>query len=320
MQKKNWFTPAMFLVFLLSLLFPEPGSTGGILYPEISSKVGVALVFFLHGLGISFHSLRDGAMQWRAHLLIQLIVFIFFPLIGVLCFTFGKPFFGQELLLGVLYLCALPSTVSSSVALTAAAKGNIALAVFNATLSSLLGIIITPLWISYFIETTNDMMPYGSVLLDLLTWLVLPLLFGQVSRLFLSGWAKKNKQLTNLIDRFVILFLIYASFCDAIMLGVWSKFGVSIVILSCVGSVVLFYLVYYVSSYASRKLKFSIEDRIAIIFCASKKSLATGVPMAYLLFSDRAMVALILFPVMIYHPLQLVVCGWLADKWAKRDS
>src|SRR5882724_9359118 len=178
--KPDWFLLGMVAATALAWAFPSPGAGGGWLHPEILTKAGIALIFFLHGLALSFAALKAGTLRWPLHLLVQASTFLFFPLLGLgLMRLLGSRVPG-ELALGCLYLCALPSTVSSSVALTGAARGNVAGALFNATLSSLLGVFLTPMWVAFVLRSTGVRQPLAPVVLDLLLWLVLPLVAGQL--------------------------------------------------------------------------------------------------------------------------------------------
>jgi len=224
-----------------------------------------------------------------------------------------------ELAVGFFYLCAVPSTVSSSVAMTAAARGNVPVAVFNATLSSVIGIVATPLLIGWRLHTTGASLPLGGVIMDLIVWLLLPLILGQLSRPLLAAWAANNKKLIHRIDRGTILFIIYTSFCDSIVRGIWSGRHDAI-LAAVVGSLVLFYVVFFIVGVIARMAGFDAGDRIAAIFCGSKKSIASGIPMAQLIFAGDPRLGLILLPLMVYHPLQLVICGVLAGRWAKRSD
>lgn len=316
--KPDWFLGGMFAATGLAWLFPGPGATGGWLYPEVLTKCGVALMFFLHGLTLAFAALRAGAMNWRLHLLVQGCTFVLFPVMGVLLTLLLEGRAAPELVLGVFFLCALPSTVSSSVAMTAAARGNVAGAVFNATLSSLIGIVLTPLWVALVMRTTGETRPMGPVILDLVRWLVLPLVIGQALRPWFGAWATRHKPKISVVDRLTILMLVYTSFCDSFKEGVWAKHGVGQV-LTIVGlCTVLFALVLWLTSRLARALGFSREDRIAAIFCGSKKTLASGVPMAKLMFGAHPGLGMILLPIMVYHQLQLLVGGILAQRWGRQ--
>ncbi|BCR04609.1 transporter [Desulfuromonas versatilis] len=317
--KVDWFLLGMVLAVFLAWLFPDPGAKGGSLHPEIVTKVGVALIFFLHGLALPFESLKAGTLRWPLHLVVQGTTYLFFPLLGLgLLWLVGDRLPG-DLQLGFFYLCALPSTVSSSVALTAAARGNVPVAVFNATLSSLLGVFLTPLWIGMMLKSGGQALPLGKVILDLIIWLILPLVVGQLCRPWLGGWAKQRKKFIHKVDRGTILLLVYTSFCDSMKWGVWSKHGTGALLATLAGTLVIFWVVFFFSSKVCDALGLPRADRTAAVFCGSKKTLASGVPMAQLIFGAHPGLSLILLPIMIYHPLQLVICGWLAGRWAERE-
>lgn len=316
MKRPDWFLPGMGIAVALAWLLPDPGAKGGLLHPELINKLGVSLIFFLHGLTLSFGALLAGTRKWRLHLLVQSSTFLLFPALGLLILALSEGRVDAELRIGLFFLCALPSTVSSSVALTAAARGNVAGAVFNATLSSLLGVVLTPLWLSLALGASGQPLPLGSVVLDLVLWLVLPLLVGQAARSWLGGFAARHKARINVVDRLTILLLVYTSFCDSVKAGVWHSGGTALGIAS-VACGLLLVLALGLTWLAGGLLGFERADRIAALFCGSKKTLASGVPMARLIFGAHPHLAIILLPIMIYHPLQLVVGGWLAGRWAR---
>lgn len=316
--RPDWFLLGMIAATALAWAFPEPGAAGGWLQPELLTKIGVALIFFLHGVALSFDALKAGTLRWPLHLLVQASTFLLFPVLGLALNAALGEHVSTELKLGLFFLCALPSTVSSSVALTAAARGNVAGAVFNATLSSLLGIFLTPLWVAFVMKTGGHELPIAPVILDLLRWLVLPLAVGQACRPWLGGWAVRHKAGISLVDRATILLLVYTSFCDSFQDGVWVRTSVGQLCLVFGVALALFALVMTVMSSIADALKFSREDKIAAMFCGSKKTLASGVPMAKLIFGAHPALGLILVPIMIYHPLQLVISGVLAQRWGRR--
>ena len=321
MQRKfDWFLPGLLCAVALAWLFPNPGASGGWMHPEILTKAGIALIFFLHGVALSFNKLKAGILLWPLHLIVQACTFIFFPLVGLVLLQIFGGLLLPDLRLGFFYLCALPSTVSSSVAMTAAARGNVPVAVFNATLSSLLGIFLTPLWIGLVMQSGGQALPLGHVILDLVLWLLLPLVVGQLCRPILGAWATNHKPFISTVDRGTILLLVYTSFCASVKQGVWTKHGGEVLVPTILGSLLLFALAFFFMSGVCRKLKIAPADASAVIFCGSKKTLASGVPMAHLIFGAHPGLGLILLPIMIYHSMQLFICGWLAGRWARRDE
>ena len=298
-------------------MLPEPGARGGVLHPEITGKAGVALIFFLHGVGLSFGALWEGTRRVKVHGLVQATTFVAFPLLGfALSAALGR-WLGSGLALGFFFLCALPSTVSSSVAMTALARGNVAAALFNATLSSLLGVVLTPFWVGLYSSSAGAPLPFLPVVLDLLRWLVLPLGLGQLCRPFLRGLVDRHRARVALLDRLTILFLVYTSFCDSVRAGVFNRDalgGVALVLL--VDAALLAFALRFVSVLGTA-LRLDRADKIAAVFCGSKKTLAGGVPMAQLMFGTNPELGLILLPIVLYHSLQLVAAAWLAARWAK---
>lgn len=316
--RREWFLVGMIAASLLASLYPEPGKSGGVLHGDQIADAGIAIVFFLHGLGISLQNLRDGLSRWKVHLFVQLATFAVFPLIWLTAAPVVGPLLPGGLALGFCYLCALPSTVSSSVAMTGIARGNVPAAVFNATLSGILGIALTPLLVASMSGISGQSMPLADAVLGIARLLLLPLVAGQIVRPILHNWHHKHKRLVGLLDRWVILVLVYTAFCDSTASGLWRDNDVSILALVLFGTACLLAFVLCLSTWASRRLGFPVEDEIAAVFCGSKKTMASGVPMAKLLFGAHPSLGLILLPIMFYHQLQLFVCAMLANRYARR--
>jgi sodium/bile acid cotransporter 7 len=314
----DWFQVGIGLAVLLAWLAPGPGAAGGSLHPEVLTKAAVSLVFFLHGLRLSFGALRRGFLNWRLHVIVQGTTFLLFPAAGIALFALLDGRIAPELRAGVFFLCALPSTVSSSIALTAVARGNVGAALFNATLSNLVGILVTPLWVALFLTTTGEARALGPVVLDLSRWLLLPLVTAQLLRPWLAGWAEGRKAALGVMDRLSVLLLVYTSFCDSFVGGVWSRQAPwALVAVAVLSGLLLFGSVRF-TRWAARRARLGGEDETAAVFCGSQKTLAAGVPMAKVIFGAHPALGVILLPIMIYHGLQLLVGGWLAQRWGHR--
>jgi len=316
----DWFLPAMGIAVALASWAPHIGASGGPIHSQVITKFGVMIAFFVYGLTLSFAALKGGALNWRLHLAVQAGTFLLFPFAGFLMIKIGRPWMSPDLQFGYAYLCALPSTISSSVALTAVARGNVPGAVFNATLSSLLGVVLTPLWLHALAGVTGMGGELGPAILDIARLLVLPMVIGQACRPWLGAWAGRHRARLQLVDRLLILFLIYASFCDSFERGVWAGHGLNLLVGVIVGTGVLFAFALLVMSLTGRALGFGHADQIALLFCGSKKSLAQGVTMAKVLLASHPAPGLVLLPLIIYHALQLVVGGILAPRWAAKAN
>jgi len=319
--KKEWFMLSLLLAVMLASAVPALGKTGGLLRLDLLSNAGVALIFFLTGLGLSLTELRGGLLRWRVHLLVQLSTYALFPLLWWGFNTLLGRWLPPELALGFAYLCALPSTISSSVAMTALAKGNVPAAIFNATLSSLLGVILTPALLALMAGANGQGgLGLGDAVLKIAQLLLLPLVLGQLARPLLLTWHQRYKRYTSLIDRWVIIMLVFAAFSDSVEAGLWRSHGAGLLVQALAGAALLLALVLGLSTWVARRLHLAREDEIAAVFCGSKKTLASGVPMAKLLFGAHPALGVIVLPIMFYHQLQLLACSMLAGRYARRGA
>lgn len=314
----DWFLRSMVLAVIIASLFPDIGRSGGWLHIDAFVDYGIALVFFLHGLGIPREQLRSGFSQWRLHLLVQAFTFGVFPLLFLILSPGLEMLLPPMLLLGFFYLCALPSTITSSVALTGAAGGNVPAAIFNATLSSLLGIFLTPLLVSLMAPTSGTSLPLHEAVTDIASLLLLPFVLGQLLHGSLWPRLAPYKRYTGLLDRGVVLLLVFASFSDSVAAGLWRDYGASLLLLTLAGTALLLVTVLLLSTGAARLLGLAREEEIVAVFCGSKKTLAAGVPMAKVLFGTHPGLGLIVLPIIFYHQLQLLVCAALAQRYARR--
>jgi sodium/bile acid cotransporter 7 len=308
------FTLAMIATVVAASLFPCHGR-GAVMFNNVT-HVAVSLLFFLHGAKLSREAVIAGVTHWRLHLLVLLCTFALFPLLGLLLKPVLTPLVTPDLYLGILFLCMLPSTVQSSIAFTAAARGNVPAAICSASASNLFGIFITPVLVGLL---TSAQMSGGSPLESagqIALQLLLPFIAGQVARRWIGAWVEKHKPLTRMVDQGSILLVVYTAFSEAVGQGLWHQVSWGTLAGLMLINVLLLALVMGISAQAARRLGFNREDRIAIVFCGSKKSLASGVPMAKVLFAGGALGAVVL-PLMLFHQLQLMVCAVLAQRYAK---
>lgn len=318
---RDRFLLGMLLAVVLASLTPQFGRSGGVLHLDAIANAGIFTVFFLHGIALSLASLKAGLLNWRLHALVQTHTFVVFPLLWLLLDALFGSFVPHGLMLGFWYLCALPSTISSSVAMTALGRGNVPGAIFNATLSSLLGIVLTPLLVSLLVGAGGGGgRSLGEAILNIAGLLLAPFVLGQLLRPWCGAWFAARKRWTGLIDRGVILMLVYGSFSDAVAGGIWTTYGFSVLVTAFAGSALLLAIVLWLTRRSARLFGFSTADEVAAVFCGSKKTLASGMPMAKLLFGASPALGLVVLPILLYHPLQLFVCSVMAERYAARPS
>ena len=314
------FLLALAAVVAAAILWPEPGATGGPLHMNWIATYGVAVVFFLYGLTLAPEKLHQGASHWRLHLTVQLATFVLFPALVLLLLVPLRGSLPTPVETGFFYLAALPSTVSSSVAMTSLARGNVPVAIFNATLSSLLGVFLTPLLMAWFASTTGTDIPLLPVIGKVVALVLVPIGVGQVARRWLAAWASRHIKTIRLADRAIILAIVYNSFADSMIEGIWTSHDATLLAEMVVGVLVIFFIVYGILLVICRFLGFNLPDRIACLFCGSKKSLASGVPMAKLIFNGDPALGLIIAPIMLYHFFQLVIVSVIANRYARRPA
>lgn len=313
-----------FLLGLLSMVglawaFPDLGRSDGPLRLDLVATYGVALVFLLYGLTLPPERLKAGVLNWRLHLVVHLSTFVLFPVLvwgGLAVFGGGLD---PDLALGLLYLGALPSTISSSVAMTSIARGNVAGAVFNASLSSLIGVVLTPLWVNAYLASSGAALDLGQVLTKLALLVVLPIGLGQGLRPWLAAWAASRPRTLKAADRITILLIVLNSFSDSMVDGVWIGHGPGLLVMVGALSLGLFFGVYGLLGLVCRAWGFSRADTIAARFCGTKKSLAAGVPMAKIMFGASPALGMVILPIILYHLLQLIVAGILARRLGRDD-
>lgn len=317
------FLLSMLAAVLVASVAPGLGRTGGLLHLDLVGDIGVFAIFFLHGIALSPASLRQGASRWRLHLLVQLCTFVLFPAWWFALRPVFGPWVPQDLLLGFYYLAVLPSTVSSSVAMTAIARGNVAAAVLNATLSTLLGVFLTPLLASLLFVGQGHgahAMDLGDTMLKIARMLLLPFVLGQVLRPWWGEWFRRVKPVTSIVDRGVIVILVWSSFSDSVADGLWSRHGLGLIGMTVVGVLLFLLPLLWSTRWLARRLGFPVEDEVVAVFCGSKKTMASGVPMARVLFGGDPALGVLLMPILFYHQLQLFIGSVLARRYARREE
>ena len=302
------------IAVVIAIFFPARGEVASAF--KLASSLAIALLFYLYGARLSTSEALAGLKHWRLHLLILAFTFVVFPLIGI-ALTPLTMFIPRGIYMGILYLTLVPSTVQSSVAFTSVAKGNVAGAIVSASASNLVGVFATPLLVMALMGQSGEFHIDASVFTDIAIQLLLPFVLGQLTRRWVHTFAEKGA--TKVVDRGSIALVVYVAFSEGMVEGIWSSVAVGHVVFLVVLSIVLVAFMLWLTRFVALKLGFNEEDTIAIEFCGTKKSLATGLPMAAVIFAGQP-TALLILPLMIFHQVQLMMCSWLASRYAKRRA
>lgn len=309
------FVLAILVMILLGKFFPQAGIYRGPVDLDKLSDVGVFLIFFFYGLKLSPDKLRSDLGNIKLHAVVQIATFILFPLIVMVAMHFFLTPATYQLWLGAFFMAALPSTVSSSVVMVSIAKGNVPAAIFNASLSSLVGVFITPLWMGFVLASGRMQMgDMSGVIVKLICQVLFPVAAGMLLNRRWGNWALSHAKSLKLFDQSIILSIVYMSFSESFSRNLFSELSYVNFMALLLGVILLFYLVYGIISITSKSFGFNREDRITALFCGSKKSLVHGTVMSSILFAGMGSLGILLLPIMVYHALQLVIVSFIAQR------
>jgi solute carrier family 10 (sodium/bile acid cotransporter), member 7 len=309
---REWFVPALIGVVAVASLLPCYGA-GARVFDSLA-LLAIGSLFFLQGTRLSRDAIVAGTKNWRLHLGITSTTFVLSPLLGVGLFGLSPGILTPPLQIGVLFVCALPSTVQSSIALTSIARGNVAGAICAATASNILGVILTPMLLALMLRVQGAAIDLNG-LWKIFVELILPFIVGHLLRPWIGQWADQNRSILAIADRSSVLLVVYTAFSAAVVDGVWSRTPpITLMELVLVDGLLLL-VVLFAIKLGSCFFVVPRTDEVAIIFCGSQKSAITGVPMAHLLFTGPA-AGMIVLPIIIYHQLQLWLGAWLARRYA----
>jgi sodium/bile acid cotransporter 7 len=313
----TWVDPLVMMivaVFVLGLVVPADGGFANVL--DHATTVAVVLLFFLYGARMATGEIWDGLRNWRLQGGMLASTYLLFPVLGLAVQLLPSAVLPDDLQTGLLYLALLPSTIQSSVVFTSIARGNVAGAITGATASNVLGILLTPLLVGLLMSRAGG--PVGGSAGATLLQLLLPFVAGQLVQPFIGRWIRSQRWLTRTVDRGTILLVAYGSVSEAALAGTWDGLTAGVLVALLVVCAVLLAVMLLATWHGGRLLGLARPDRIALLMCGSKKSLATGLPMAAVLFGPVAAAGVAL-PVIVFHQMQLAVCAVLARRLAAAE-
>ena len=317
--KLDKFVLAILVAIVVAYFFPQWGIATSPIPLDTISAVGIALIFFLYGLKLSPQKLKAGLGNYKLHLLVQACTFLVFPLVVLLFRPLIQNAEHELLWLSFFFLAALPSTVSSSVVMVSIAKGNIPAAIFNASISGIIGIVITPLWMGLFIDDMQTDFDFTEIYMKLVLQILAPVILGLLLQRFWGGFIQKHTKKLTLFYKSIILLIIYKSFATSFNDGIFSGVSLFDLAILVVGVLFLFVLVYVLTGRIATALGFSIEDRITAQFCGTKKSLVHGTVFSKIIFGGMPGLGLVLLPLMLFHASQIMIISAIASRFANRE-
>ena len=301
-------------IIILAYFFPQWGIENSIVPIDTISAIGISLIFFFYGLKLHPTQIKSGLKNWKLHLLVQGSTFLMFPLLVLLLHPFIQNEEQETIWLAFFFLAALPSTVSSSVVMVSMAKGNVPAAIFNASISGIIGIAVTPIWMGLFIDSTQTNFDFTDIYLKLIIQIIMPVLLGLFLQRYWGDFARKHSSKLTLFDKSIILLIIYKSFAASFYNKMFSAVSLSDLILLLIGVMALFLIAFVLTGFMAKKLGLNREDKITAQFCGTKKSLVHGTVFSKILFGNMATIGVILLPLMLFHAIQILVISVIASK------
>lgn len=310
----------MTLVILgaLALAIVLPISGGPAEIYDVITKVAVFVLFFGYGAKLSFQETLAGIKHWRLHLIILACTFVVFPLLGLPLLLLPDGLVSEPVAMGLIFLCLAPSTVQSSINMTSLAGGNVPAAMISATTSNVLGVVLTPLLVVLILPTTGMGFSW-QIALDVFVQLLLPFILGQISRLVTARFMDRHKDRLKLLDQGVIVLIVYGAFSDVFATGMWRELSLTDLAVTLGFTLPLLAFMLWFTWHVAGWAGMDRKDRIAVMFCGTKKSLVTGVPIASVLF-PASIVGVLVVPLMVYHQAQIIVSSMLAARLAAQNE
>jgi sodium/bile acid cotransporter 7 len=310
----DWFLIGLLAAVGIAIVIPARGAATPIV--DIATTAGIATLFFLHGAKLSTREAWVGLRQWKLHVVIFATTFVVFPLVGLALRFLDGTALSHELYLGLLFLCAMPSTVQTSIAFTSIARGNVAAAICSATFSNLLGVFLSPVLVGWLLGSAVEIRPESVLLIG--CEIVLPFVAGQLVRRWVQPWIVARPTTISLVDRGSVLLVVYSAFSSGVVSGIWQTISPwSFLAVIGVNTLLLAAILTFTTG-LGKWLGFARAERVVYLFCGSKKSVSTGLPIALILF-PASTVSIIVLPLLLYHQIQLIICAVIAKRMAASD-
>ena len=307
-------------VIIFAYFFPQWGVSESKIPIDTISAIGISLIFFFYGLKLSPAKLKAGLKNWKLHVLVQSATFLIFPMLVLALRPLIQNEAQETIWLAFFFLAALPSTVSSSVVMVSMAKGNIPAAIFNASISGIIGVALTPLWMGLFVNDAQTDFDFTAIYIKLIVQIILPVVLGLGLQRYFGAFVQKHSAKLTLFDKSIILLIIYKSFAESFTGNIFSSVSVFDLLLLFVAVLVLFFIVFVLIGFLSIKMNFMKEDQITAQFCGTKKSLVHGTVFSKIIFGNMASIGIVLLPLMLFHASQILIITIIATRLSKRED
>jgi len=318
---KNWFLLCLLASAALGFIFPGAGATGGWMRTEVTTQIGVAVLFFIRGTLLPLAELKRGVLSWRIHLLVHGFIFVVLPIltIAILWVLSAGWAIHPDLRLGFIFVAALPTTVSTAAVFTSMTRGNTAAAVFNSTVSNCLAVVVVPLLVAALLQRDAAPIPLGPVIFQIFLLVLAPLLVGQAVKPFLWNFSVTQKKALEIISSLIVLFVIFAAFANSVEARIWQEQAWQMIVGGLGIAVLIFVAATGLAIGTGKVLRLARGDYLCLVFTGPQKTLAGGVTIANIMFAGEPGLTLILLPVLFYHFIQLFAGGFMVERYRREE-
>lgn len=320
LEQIDFLLPGLVLMIFVARIFPfQESYLPYFPMPQVTFW-GVVAIFVLYGLKLSPREMLRDLSNWRLHLLTQGATYLLLPLLVLILYPFFKSSVFFDLWLSLFFLAVLPSTVSMSVIFVAKNNGNLGGAIFNSSISGFLGMVITPLWMSFFLVNSDGMGDTSDLIIKLVQQIFIPIIVGMTLKYFAPKTALWLLGKFKNFDKMIVMLIVYNSFSNAFNRDLFTMIPSSQLLILIAGVIALYLVFFELLGFIARVLEFDRKDALVLLFCGTQKSLVHGSVFALLLFQDVEIQTLALLPLMIYHAFQLLFASYKSIVWQNKPQ
>jgi solute carrier family 10 (sodium/bile acid cotransporter), member 7 len=320
--KRNWFPLAIVAVVVLGIALARLGLSIPAGATTLANRALVIGLFSLVGLTLPTESILRDLRDWRLHAYLQLCIFVASPLLFALA---ALPFRGAMdgmVQVGFYALGCLPTTVTSCIVFTQTSEGNVVGSTFNAALSNVAGVFLSPLILSLFLQGSGRSLPpeeIARIIKNLALTMAAPIAAGQLARIWLRSFAVRHKSglgaAMNCLMLVVVFLALFGAASNETFVSALAGMIMPFLVLAAAN--VLMTALYWAGG---RAIGLSAESRISVLFVAPQKTLAMGAPLLATYFAGSPQVlGIALLPLLFYHPWQLIVASVVRSLLGRGD-
>jgi solute carrier family 10 (sodium/bile acid cotransporter), member 7 len=310
--KQFWFPIALIAIFAFAFAADVGESNVGTFKTWVDYIIAICM--FLMSFSLKSDMLLKGALNFRGQAFALVASYLVIPLLSYAAAVTLFPG-NVGMFAGIMIASAVPTTLVSASVYARLAGGNDGFSMVFTIISNVSGVVICPVIIGISLsETAGSCDSFvGPMILKLVYVLIVPVILGQVLRIFLKKFADRAKPAIAYIGQILVLCVVFIAVANAkYKIAGDAESPLAMFALLAVATLVIHSLVFFLCLYGGRLIKIERADAIALAFSGSQKTVQVGLVLAtYILsfpcFKGVPEYAYATFPIIIYHAVQLTV-------------